>query len=159
MKLFSHVWLFATSWTAAYQAPPSMRFSRPEYWSGLPFPSPGDPTWVSYILGRCFNLWATREAHIYNRYLLKIYTIWNNGENHILCLDSGYYHRSECWQRIGKDQGLSTGSHQHPTPWRKEEGSTKRTNGLINEVEGKLKEYEVLEVKWRMCLQEEGMIN
>ena len=33
-------WLFATPWTAAYQAPPSMEFSRQEYWSGLPFPSP-----------------------------------------------------------------------------------------------------------------------
>ena len=32
----------ATPWTVAYQAPPSMRFSRQEYWSGLPFPSPGD---------------------------------------------------------------------------------------------------------------------
>ena len=35
------VWDFATPWTVAYQAPPSMGFSRQEYWSGLPFPSPG----------------------------------------------------------------------------------------------------------------------
>ena len=42
MKLLSRVGLFATPWTAAYQAPPSMGFSRQEYWSGLPFPSPGD---------------------------------------------------------------------------------------------------------------------
>ena len=42
MKLLSHVQLFATPWTVAYQAPSSMRFSRQEYWSGLPFPSPGD---------------------------------------------------------------------------------------------------------------------
>ena len=34
--------LTATPWTVAYQAPPSMVFSRQEYWSGLPFPSPGD---------------------------------------------------------------------------------------------------------------------
>ena len=39
-KSFSHVRLFATPWTAAYQAPPSMEFSRQEYWSGLPLPSP-----------------------------------------------------------------------------------------------------------------------
>ena len=32
----------ATPWTIAYQAPQSMEFSRQEYWSGLPFPSPGD---------------------------------------------------------------------------------------------------------------------
>ena len=38
----SRVQLFATPWTVAYQAPPSMGFSRQEYWSGLPFPSPGD---------------------------------------------------------------------------------------------------------------------
>ena len=42
MKSLSHVRLFATPWTVAYQAPPSMGFSSQEYWSGLPFPSPGD---------------------------------------------------------------------------------------------------------------------
>ena len=42
MKLLSHVRLFATPWTVAYQAPLSMGFSRQEYWSGLPFPSPRD---------------------------------------------------------------------------------------------------------------------
>ena len=36
------VQLFVTAWTAACQAPLSMEFSRKEYWSGLPFPSPGD---------------------------------------------------------------------------------------------------------------------
>ena len=36
----SHVQLLATPWTAAYQAPPSMGFSRQEYWSGVPLPSP-----------------------------------------------------------------------------------------------------------------------
>ena len=38
----SHVQLFATPWTVAHQAPLSTGFSRQEYWSGLPFPSPGD---------------------------------------------------------------------------------------------------------------------
>ena len=38
----SRVQLFVTPWTVAYQASPSMGFSRQEYWSGLPFPSPGD---------------------------------------------------------------------------------------------------------------------
>ena len=42
VKSLSRVRLFVTPWTAAYQAPPSMGFSRQEYWSGLPFPSPGD---------------------------------------------------------------------------------------------------------------------
>ena len=42
VKAFSRVRLFATPWTVAYQAPPSMGFSRQEYWSGVPLPSPGD---------------------------------------------------------------------------------------------------------------------
>ena len=40
-KSLSRVWLLATPWTAAYQAPPSMGFSRQEYWSGMLLPSPG----------------------------------------------------------------------------------------------------------------------
>ena len=42
MKSLSHFGLFVTPWTVAYQAPLSMGFSRQEYWSGLPFPSPGN---------------------------------------------------------------------------------------------------------------------
>ena len=41
-QLLKHVQLFETPWTIACQAPLSMEFSRQEYWSGLPFPSPGD---------------------------------------------------------------------------------------------------------------------
>ena len=40
VKSLSRVWLLAAPWTAAYQAPPSMGFSRQEYWSGVPLPSP-----------------------------------------------------------------------------------------------------------------------
>ena len=40
MKSLSRVWLLVTPWTAAYEAPPSMGFSRQEYWSGVPLPSP-----------------------------------------------------------------------------------------------------------------------
>ena len=40
VKSFSRVRLLATPWTSAYQAPPSMGFSRQEYWSGVPLPSP-----------------------------------------------------------------------------------------------------------------------
>ena len=42
VKSLSRVRLFATPWTVAHQAPPFMGFSRQEYWSGLPSPSPGD---------------------------------------------------------------------------------------------------------------------
>ena len=67
VKSLSRVQLFATPRTVAYQAPPSMGFSRPECWSGLPFPSPGDlpdpgiePR--SPALRRRFTVWAIREA-------------------------------------------------------------------------------------------------
>ena len=43
VKSLSPVRLFATPWTAAHQAPPSMRFSRQECWSGVPLPSPNQP--------------------------------------------------------------------------------------------------------------------
>ena len=41
-QLPSHVWLFATTWTVAHQAPLSMEFSRQGYWNGLLFSTPGD---------------------------------------------------------------------------------------------------------------------
>ena len=68
MKSLSHVRLFATPWTVAYQAAPSMGFSRQGYWSRLPFPSPGDlrnpgiesrsPT----LQADTFTIWDTREV-------------------------------------------------------------------------------------------------
>ena len=65
VKSLSRVRPFATPWTVAYRASPSMGFPRQEYWSGLPFPSsrPRDRTQVSRTGGRRFNLWTTREAH------------------------------------------------------------------------------------------------
>ena len=71
MKLLSRVRLFATPWTVAHQAPPSLGFSRQEYWSGLPFPSPGDlphpgiePTFLASpaLAGGFFTTSATWEA-------------------------------------------------------------------------------------------------
>ena len=53
-KSFSHVQLLATSWTAAYQAPPSMGFSRQEYWSGLPLPSPNICLFNQYLLSNYY---------------------------------------------------------------------------------------------------------
>ena len=63
-QLLSHVQLFVTPWTVACQDPLTMGFSRQEYWSGLPFPAPGDlpdPGIESgspelRIVGRSFNL-------------------------------------------------------------------------------------------------------
>ena len=67
VQSLSRVQLFATPWSVAHQAPLSMEFSRQEYWSGLPFPSPEessqprDWTQVSYTSGRFFTAWDTRE--------------------------------------------------------------------------------------------------
>ena len=49
VKSLSHVQLLATPWTAAYQAPPSMGFSRQEYWSGLLLPSPINTVDITYM--------------------------------------------------------------------------------------------------------------
>ena len=56
VKSLSHMRLAATPWTAAYQAPPSVGFSRQEYWSGVPLPSPVNETkphqsGVNHLLG------------------------------------------------------------------------------------------------------------
>ena len=64
----SHVWLSATLWTVAHQAPQSMGFPRQEYWSGLPFPPPGDfsqprdRTHGSCIGRQILYHWVTWEA-------------------------------------------------------------------------------------------------
>ena len=67
LSRFSHVWLFVTPWTVAHQAPLSMRFSRQEYWRGLPCP-PGDlpnagikpvPLMFPALAGRFFTSSAT----------------------------------------------------------------------------------------------------
>ena len=69
--VFSHRQLFVTPWTIAQQAPLSVGFPRQEYWSGLPFPPPGDllhpgiefmPPVSPTLAGRFFTSWAIREA-------------------------------------------------------------------------------------------------
>ena len=68
VQCLSCVWLFATPWIVACQAPLSMGFSRQEYWSGLSFPPPGDlpdpgikPVSPA-LVGGFFTTWATWEA-------------------------------------------------------------------------------------------------
>ena len=83
---------FSTSWTIALQAPPSMRFSRQEYWSGLPFPSPGDlpnpgikpafpalSRWVLSLLSReAHNTapWTPITTLDLQNLLLNVCTLW-----------------------------------------------------------------------------------
>ena len=76
VSCFSRVQLSAALWTAAHQAPLSLGFSRQEYWSGLPFPPPGDlpkrgispasPT----LADRFFTSSDTWEAHLETTYHL-----------------------------------------------------------------------------------------
>ena len=77
---FSHVRLFATTWTVARQAPLSMEFSRQESWSGLPLPPPWDlpdpgmePTSLTCpaLVGRLFTTSTTWEAPIQNKKFFK----------------------------------------------------------------------------------------
>ena len=58
VKSLSGVQLFTTTWTAAYQAPPSMGFSRLECWSGLPLPSPPNPP-IVLQMARLHFLWLS----------------------------------------------------------------------------------------------------
>ena len=71
VKSLSHVQLFATPWTAAYQASPSMGFSRQEYWSGVPLPSlqpvaKSYQFWASLVAQMVKNLPATQETQVWS---------------------------------------------------------------------------------------------
>ena len=93
VKSLNRVWLLETPWTAAYKASPSMGFSRQEYWSGVPLPSPMDYivhgilqaipfsrgssqprewTQVSCMTDRFFTSWATREAPSQRCFLVNV---------------------------------------------------------------------------------------
>ena len=76
VKSLSHVWLFATPWTVAYQAS-SVHWilqARLLEWVTISFSRgssrPRDQTQVSHMGGRCFNLWATREAQFHSSHTL-----------------------------------------------------------------------------------------
>ena len=64
VKSLSRVWLLATPWIVAYQAPPSMGFARQEYWSGVPLPSPPSMARGFHFFNRvfCYCGWAGLEA-------------------------------------------------------------------------------------------------
>ena len=84
-----HVWLFATLWTIARQASLSVGFSRQEYWSGLPLPSPGNLPYPEIepvslcITGGFFTRWTIGEAvthPIFSAYLL-LFHLYSNDSN------------------------------------------------------------------------------
>ena len=72
VKSLSRVQLFVTPWTVAYQAPPSMGFSRQEYWSGLPCPS---FLYLEYIGLHCIPKDALKCVVVLNRKVLGLLLI------------------------------------------------------------------------------------
>ena len=65
VKLLSHVWLLATPWTVAHQAPPSMGFSRQEYWSGVLWQSAGHDRSRRSLLGsQQWTHWAWHQVSL-----------------------------------------------------------------------------------------------
>ena len=90
VKSLSRVRPSATPWTAAYQAPPSMGFSRQEYWSGVPLPS---PNWVSREIRFLFKkIWNTKKCEVMKKVLKHKHKIlfesrkyrfrWDHRRNH-----------------------------------------------------------------------------
>ena len=82
VKWLSRVRRVATPWTAAYQAPPSMGFSRQEYWSGVPSPSPSfclsltkSVHCQSYLDQHLFSLSSVRLFHIFAIHLYSLLTL------------------------------------------------------------------------------------
>ena len=94
MKSLSHVRLFETPWTVAYQTPLSVEFSSQEYWSGLPFPSPGDLPDPG-IEPRSPTLQADCSSSEAHRETAKIcsYTPWR-GSQSSLCCKGAHRHQS-----------------------------------------------------------------
>ena len=79
-----------TPWAVACQASLFMKFSRQEFWCGLPFPPPGDipdpgiePPQISYIAGRFFTVWGTTEAYELQQILSSEYQLFylRDGDN------------------------------------------------------------------------------
>ena len=98
VKSLSSARLLATPWTAAYQAPPSMRFPRQEYWSGVPLPSPT----LSYPEGNNHDL-AISESFPFTTVgticnILKIQSNWCKFEN---ILSFEYWSCSDNWKWLG----------------------------------------------------------
>ena len=96
-KSLSRVWLFATPWTAAYQAPPSVGFSRQKYWSGVPLPSPNIAKTLALALTFiwCSDLWFCLQ-------LQKCFTLQGNKQPALPCLiDRWYWGYLGSWSSTG----------------------------------------------------------
>ena len=101
---FCHVWLFATLWTIAFQAPLSMGFSRQEYWSVLPCPPPGDlpGPWIEPACLLHWQVDSLNECHLGK----------SESESHSVMSDSLWPHELQpsrllCpWNSPGENTGV-----------------------------------------------------
>ena len=96
VQSLSHVWLFTTPWTATYQAPPCMGFSRQEYWSGVPLPSRVTLFIKLYIWSTASSLVISVEGSVIYLVIQEIIILWNkqniNGVvNNISGIKSKYF--------------------------------------------------------------------
>ena len=86
VKSLSPVRLLATPWTAAYQAPPSMRFSRQEYWSGVPLPSPVELLEscicysIIYVYICTYNVKKINRVKNWERMSILLWNIWKGAQ-------------------------------------------------------------------------------
>ena len=122
VKLLSHVWLLATPWTAAHQAPHSMGFSRQEYWSGVPLPSP-TVTWymVNGTPLPILLVWDTIDIPLFNMAIYILHMDFPGGS------DSDLPAVQESWVwSLGSEDPLEKGMATHSSilawriPWMEE---------------------------------------
>ena len=130
----SGVQIFANPWTVAHQVLQSMGFFRQEYWSGLPFPSPGElpdpgiepksPT----LQEDYFTIWVTREAYLkrgkcYTKDMLTV--IWHPGKRSILIIAEwmreGFFKAVNVWVATESLEAFPANKGK----WKKEKGNSK----------------------------------
>ena len=133
VKSLSHIRLLATPWTATHQAPPSMGFSRQEYWSGVPLPSPNRSIYslktvhkvctVHVNIDVCFSRWRGDQAEVLSIYSTirtrdRVEPVWEtmgSTERAVCELYSHEGHVSGCVEGTGPGIELKV-SCPHPTP-------------------------------------------
>ena len=100
VKLLSHVRLLTTPWTAAYQAPLSMGFSRQEYWSGVPLPSPPDSSYFAlyFILHSICHLKTCGMTYLLCLLFILPLTFWHiSSTKKMIFVCLGYSYIPRIW--------------------------------------------------------------
>ena len=137
VQMLSHVQLFGTPWTIACQSHLFMGFSRQEYWSGVPFPSPGNLPYPGIepvslmspaLAGGFFTTSATWEAQYTNKYIVFLYSVtfpggWDGKESACSAGDPGLI----LGQEDSLEEGMATLSNilAWRIPW------TEGSDGLL----------------------------